>query len=325
VLLRRAVALAGDKGGLESLNILATALRASGRAREAARYQQHILLELDSTGYAETDIYPAVLGFLVVSLSELGEFRQLDSATRIYVQRLEATKGAGAIDPTVATMYGLTKLRKGDLDSAAFWLGVAQRDTTTSWQFAKVGWLAPAWAQLLVEEERYEEAARALPDLPTDSPTRRFNGAFLRARIARGTGNSDRARAVLDSALRADIRPPRPSSYLVYGLLTGAEWSWRDGRGAEADSLARLGLAGAALDSLASVRSAHVGRAELVRARVALAAGDSAGALAEARQAAAALASGFGEGHPRTAEAEALLDSLASGSASHSAETRGGQ
>jgi serine/threonine-protein kinase len=310
-LLRKAVTLAGDNGPLtlESLNNLATALRAAGQTREATRYQQRILLELDSTGYTETDIYPSVLSFLAGAMAELGEFRALDSIARIYVRRLEAVHGTGVIDGGVATIYGLNKLRKGDLDSASTWLGVAARDTGSS-SLANVGWLPPAMTQLLVEQGRIAEARQAATRLPDDSPARRFNGVLLRARMRRAEGDAAGAWTALDSALRADVRLPKPAPYLVYALLTAAEWQWTGGHGGEADSLAQLAIAATALDSLTLTRSAHVGRAELVRARVAAAAGDRAGAVRVVDQAAAALANGYGPEHRLAREARALRAEL---------------
>jgi hypothetical protein len=53
-----------------------------------------------------------------------------------------------------------------------------------------------------------------------------------------------------------------------------------------------------------------VGRAELVRARVAAAAGDRAGAARAAHRAATALANGYGPGHRLAGEAQALRESL---------------
>jgi eukaryotic-like serine/threonine-protein kinase len=311
VLLRKALELARDNRALmlESLNNIATALRAAGQTREATRYQQQILLELDSTGYAETDIYAAVLSFLAGAMAELGEFRAFDSTAGIYVRRLEGVFGAGAIDGGVATIYGLNKLRMGDLDSAAAWLDVAARDTATSARLANVGWLPPARTQLLVEQGRIADARRAATRLPTDSPGRRFTGVLLRARMRRAEGDATGAQAALDSALRADVRPPKPASYLVYGLLTAAEWRWADGHARPADSLARLAISATALDSLTWSRSGHVGRAELLRARIA-AGSDPGGAARLAGRAATALANAFGPTHRMTREARALEDSL---------------
>jgi hypothetical protein len=92
----------------------------------------------------------------------------------------------------------------------------------------------------------------------------------------------------------------------VYALLTAAEWRRDDGLGADADSLARIAAAAAALDSLAPRRSAHVGRAELIRAQVADAAGRGEAARETARRAWVALRSGFGASNRYTREAEAL-------------------
>ena len=281
-----------------------------GQTREAARYQQRILLELDSTGYTETDILPSVLSFLAGAMAELGEFRALDSIAGVYVHRLEAVHGTGVIDGSVATVYGLNKLRKGDLDSAAKWLGVAARDTGEATSLANVGWLPPAMTQLLVEQGRIAEARRVAMRLPTDSPNRRLTGVLLRARIRRAEGDAAGAWSSLDSALRADVKAPKPAPYLVYALLTAADWRWSDGHPREADSLAQLAIAATALDFLSWSRSAHVGRAELIRARVAAGGGDTASGIRSAARAVVALANGLGTTYRLTSEARALRDSL---------------
>jgi hypothetical protein len=118
------------------------------------------------------------------------------------------------------------------------------------------------------------------------------------------------ARAMLDSALVAESAAGKPAPYVVYALLTAAEWRLYDGDFHEADSLARVVTDAAGLDSLALVRSAHVGRAELVRARAAAAGEDSAAAVGAARRAATALTNGFGPANQQTVEARALRDSL---------------
>jgi serine/threonine-protein kinase len=312
-LLRRAVQLTPDPAalqGLESRNDLAGALRSAGRTREAARVQQDILFRMDSSGYAPTDIYPTVLGFLAAALAELGEFRALDSITGTYIRGLEATYGGGAVVGRVAALYGITKLRKGDLDSAAAWLDAAVRDTSESARSVTGMWLPPARMQLLLEQGRLAEARKAVAALATDTPSRRIGAVWLRARLRWAEGDPAGARAMLDSALAAESAGGKPAPYLVYALLTAAEWRLHDGDFHEADSLARVVIDAAGLDSLALSRSAHVGRAELVRARAAAAGGDSAGALAAARRAATALTNGFGPANRQTVEARGLRDSL---------------
>ena len=296
--------------GLESRNDLASALRAAGRTREATRVQQSILVQLDSSGYTDTDMYRPVLAFLASALAELGEFRALDSIAGVYLGGLQATYGSRAVDGRMATIYGITKLRMGDIDSAAAWLAAARRDTSETARLVTAMWLPPARVQLLLEQGRLAEARRAAAVLARDTPTRRITTSWLRARLRRAEGDSAGGRAMLDSALVAEGAAAKPAAHLVYALLTAAEWRRHDGDLRGADSLAGLAIRAAAPDSLAFSRSAHVGRAELVRARVAAAEGDSAAAVQAARRAARALANGFGPGHPLTMEAQGLRDSL---------------
>jgi serine/threonine-protein kinase len=313
--LEKAVRLTGDSDApmaLESRNTLAAALRAAGRTREATGYLESILLELDSTGYVETDVYPTVFAFLAGALAELGEFRTLDSVAGIYVRRLESVHGTGAVPGQVATVYGFNKLRKGEIDSAAAWLAASARDTSETTRLANAMWLPPAKAQLLLEQGRLGEARQAVGGLATDTPARQVNVALLAARLRRAEGDTARAVVILDSALTANGATLKPAPRHVYALLTAAEWRLDAGDMAAADSLAGLAIAAATLDSLASSRSAHVGRAELVRGRVAAAASDAPAAAAAARRAVAALTNGFGPMHPLAVQASALRDSLGS-------------
>ena len=307
--LHRRAAGIGGSGELASLNHLAGALRAAGRTREATGYQRRILLEMDSIGYVETDMYAGVLAFMSAAMAELGEFRAFDSVAGILVRRLEAVHGGGMIPANIATVYGFNKLRMGELDSAAAWLGVATGDTSAN-ELVRLGWLPPAVTQLLVEQGRIAEARRVAVTLPDDSPGRRVTAVLLRARIRRAEGDAAGAAAALDSALLAAVKPPNPAPSLAYALLIAADWRWQDGRGREADSLAALAIAATGLDSLALLGSAHVGQAELVRARVAAAAGDAAAARRAASRAATALANGYGPGHRLAGEARALRNSL---------------
>jgi eukaryotic-like serine/threonine-protein kinase len=311
--LQRAVELTPEAAamqGLESRNDLAGALRAAGRTREATRVQQGILVQLDSSGYTDTDLYRPVLSFLASAMAELGEFRALDSIAGAYLRGLDATYGKGAADGRIATIYGLNKLRMGDIDSAALWLGAAARDTSETSRLVTAAWLPPTRMQLLLEQGKLAEARKAAASLARDTPTRRVTQAWLRACLRRAEGDPAGARVLLDSALAAESAAGKPAPYLVYALLTAAEWRLHDGDFHAADSLAGVVIDAAGLDSLALVRSAHVGRAELVRARAAAAGGDSTAALGAARRAATALTNGFGAANRQTVGALGLRDSL---------------
>jgi tetratricopeptide (TPR) repeat protein len=312
LVLRRAVQLTPDPEmmqGLESRNDLAGALRSVGRTREATQVQREILAHLASSGYGNTEVYPTVLSFLGSALAELGEFRALESILGAYIGGLEATYGKGAVDGRTASLYGITKLRMGDTDSAAAWLEAAVRDTSQTSRLVTAAWLRPALTQLYIEQGRLADARRAAATLPRDTPTRRVTGAWLGARLRRASGDSAGGRAMLDSALVAEHAPERPAPYMIYALLTAAEWRREDGDLREADSVAALAIAAAGLDSLAMSRSAHVGRAELIQAGVAAAKGDNVAAIQAARRAQRALENGLGPHHPLTSEAEALIDS----------------
>jgi hypothetical protein len=254
-------------------------------------------------GYDNTEAVPSVMAHLTAALSELGEFTTVDSVAGAMIRRQEAAYGADNVDGRYAVVYGQSKLRQGEIDSAARWLAIAARDTSQAAVAGTSMWLPPAKAMLLVEQGRIAEARALTKTLPTDTPQRMMHRALLEDRIRRADGDTVGARVALDSVLASlGAAPP----YAVYALLTAAEWRRDDGLGAAADSLARIAAETAALDSLAWRRSAHVGRAELIRAQVAEAAGQDEAARETARRAWVALRSGFGPANRYTQEAAAL-------------------
>ncbi len=280
-LLRRALELPGDAEGLRLQNLsgLATALRRAGRTREAAEYQRQILDSMKASGYDNTEALPSLMAYLSGALSELGEFSAMDSVVRGVIRQQEAAHGAEDVDGRYAVVYGQSKLRQGQIDSAARWLAIAARDTSEAALAGTRMWLPPARAMLLLQQGRIAEARALTRTLPTDTPMRLLHRTLLELRMRRADGDTVGARVALDSALaslgesvRADGRSA-PPVHAVYALLTAAEWRRDDGLGTEADSIARLAAAAAAVDSLAWRRSAHVGRAELIRAQVAEAEG----------------------------------------------------
>ncbi len=315
VLLRRALSLPEGAEGLrlENMNALATALRRAGHPREATRYQRQLLDSMRANGYEDTEAMPSVVSFMTGALSELGEFAVVDSVVGGMIRRQETEFGPGMVDGRYAAVYGQSKLREGDIDSAAKWLAIAARDTSDIATAATSMWLPPANAQLLLEQGRVAEARALVKTLPTDTPTRRLHRLLLEARIRRVGGDTAGARIELDRTLAELTASAQhegrsaPPSYAVYALLTAAEWRRDDGFGAQADSLARVAAAAAAVDSLASQRSAHVGRAELIRAQVAERAGRDEEAGEIARRAFGALRNGFGPANRYTREAAALV------------------
>jgi hypothetical protein len=311
--LQRAVAIAqGARGATvrqSATMSLSSALRAVGRTREASAYQQQVLRELDSTGFRGTARLPAAMSYVTSSLFELGELAAVDSIVGTSLGHLSRVPGEYS-SGLLSFLYGLAKLRLGELDSADTWIAHAMRDTTED-AGGLSGYVPPAMTQLRLEQGRIAEARRSLATLPTGTFVRRVNRAWLTARVRRAEGDRAGAMAMLEDSLRALAGPGAklPPS-LAMPLVTAAEWRLAAGDARGADSLAQLARSAGAVDSAALERNAYVGRAELVRARALLALGSAAQAGAAADRAVVAMTSGYGPANQHTRQARAFRDSL---------------
>ena len=314
-LLKRAIVVGEDEPGtteqLGRTNSLAEVLRLSGRIREAVPYFRRILADLEALGYGETDAFPNVVNFLSTSLMDLGELSALDSTLRGFIRPREAVHGEGRVPTLLAFIYARAKLRLGEIDSADVWLTRAMRDTTQgAGQFE--AYLASTLAELRLDQSRLGDARVAVAQLPAGRRGQRATAAMLRARLQRVAGDPRGASALLERELGTLWSDGQQRLTLfALPLVTAGEWRLAGGDARGADSIAVLARTAAAIDSLALVRSALAGRAELLHAR-ALRAG---GRLPEARQAAVravtALANGYGPNHRWTRAARVLADSLA--------------
>jgi hypothetical protein len=185
------------------------------------------------------------------------------------------------------------------------------RDTTQgAGQFE--AYLAATVTELRLEQSRLADARVAAAQLHAVRRGQRATTTMLRARLQRAEGDSRGASTLLEKELATVWNDGQQRLTLfALPLITAGEWRLASGDTRGADSLAVLARTAAAVDSLALVRSALAGRAELLRAR-ALHAG---GRVAEARQAAdraiTALGNGYGPNHGWTRSARALADSLA--------------
>ncbi|MEO8139288.1 MAG: protein kinase [Gemmatimonadota bacterium] len=297
---------------LQILGDLAAAMRGAGRTRDAATYQTQIVAEMDSTGYGLTDMVPATMSFLASSLLELGEFAVADSIMRHLIVEQEAVRGAGHAAPALAYQYGANLLRLGRFDSAEVWMRRGVQDDPSAPE-ANSGpriWAPANLVELRLLQGRVAEARREYQRLPTGTFPRRVAAAWLGAWIRYAAGDSLGAARELEVSIRLldSVTPHSPR--LVLPLLSAAEWRASRGEWGESDSIAVAARRYAGVDSLAFLRSAHVGRAELHRARALLALGQRDEARQAARRAVVALASGYGPDHPRTRAAKALVDSL---------------
>jgi hypothetical protein len=314
-LLRRVVDLtAVDRVGTgrpAALISLSQAVYLDQRFREAAAYAREAADILDAAGYADTEILPNVISFLVLPLWEMGEPAALDTTLRRYIREEEAVRGAGRTSTLLALFYGQAKLRLGATDSAEVWIARAMRDTTQG-TIAFPQWLPATMVELRIEQGRLAEAKQSAAHLPLTSRGRRITGAWLRARIQRALGDTAGASASLEATLRAVSTDGKPTVTLMsLPLVSAGEWRLAAGDARGADSLARLARTVASRrDTLALTRSVFVGRAEMVDARALRALGDAAGARRAAARAVVALGNGYGPANDWTRGARALLDSL---------------
>ena len=312
VLLRRAVAAA--RGGiaagmrLQVTSGLAEALRATGRTREASTVHRQVVLELESTGFRGTALLPNAIAFVTSALFELGELRAVDSLVSAALDaqaRVPGDHSSGVLN----FLFGLGKLRLGEIDSAEVWLARAMRDTTEGAGLSS--YLTSAMPHLRLEQGRIAEARASVAALPSGTLIRRVNRSWFTAQIRHAEGDARGAASMLEDSLRVlagNAAKPPPS--LAMPFVTAAEWRLAAGDARAADSLARLGRAAAGIDSAALERSAYVGRAELVRARALQALGDISGARAAATRAVTALSNGYGPANRHASEARTLLAAI---------------
>jgi hypothetical protein len=312
VLLSRSVELGADMRGmmrLYAMNDLAAAMRAVGRTRDATVYQRRVVAELDTTGFRGTDILGNAFSFLSSALFELGELAAVDSIVGALIHNQRTVHGAYS-SAQLNFLAGLTKLRLGDIDSADLWFTRALRDTTEG-AGALSSYFPPALTQLYLEQGKIAEARAAFRTLPTGTLIRRTNASWFGAWLRYGEGDRAGAMRSLEDSLRvlaAGAAQPPPALAMPY--ITAAEWRLAAGNARAADSLALLGRAAAAVDSVAVQRSGYVGRAEFVRARALAGLGDRAGAQAAAERALIALASGYGPANQHTQRARLFRDSV---------------
>jgi hypothetical protein len=288
---------------------LAAALRAAGRTREASMYQRQVVAQYDSTGFRGTGILPILVSHLTSSLFELGELAAVDSIVGAAIQNQSRAPGAYS-SGVLSILYGIAKLRLGELDSADAWIARAIRDTTQA-NGGLFAYLAPAMTQLRLEQGKTVDARRSLAALPSGTFVRRANRSWFTARIRHAEGDTRGAAAMLEDSLRvlsANATKLPPS--LAMPFVTAAEWRLAAGDARGADSLARLARSAAAIDSVALERNAYVGRAELVRARALASLGVLDDARSAAQRSVVASTNGYGIANRHTREAQAVRDSL---------------
>ncbi len=316
VLLKHAVTVFDDAARLEGasgrslnrlaiLNSLGLVVQQAGRPREALAIQRRIVADIDAMGYQGTPILPNAAAPMSRMFFDLGEMQEAVSTFRAIVQRAERQDRTGTVAPYLAHVYGQLLLRAGLVDSARKWIAVAA--TGDLGENAKVtNDINAAWAAL--EEGQFLDATVLTSRAKVLYPWHWLTREWVKVRLARQGGGSvvplQRLAFAIDS-LWPDKSIPR--SYFIFPLLTLGEWRLADGDVQGADSVVSRVRLLTLVDSMASTRSALIGHADFLHARVQKVRGDGAGATRSAQQAVIALTNGYGPAHPVTVAAHAFL------------------
>jgi len=290
---------------LAILNSLGLIVQQAGRPREALAIQRTIVADVAAMGYQGTPILPNAAAPMSRMFFDLGEMQEAVSTFRMLVQRAERQSRAGTVAPYLAHVYGQLLLRAGLADSARKWIAVAAQGALG--ENAKItNDINAAWAAL--ETGRLTEATVLTARAGVLYPWHWLTREYVRVRIARDAGDSmvpvQRLAFAIDS-LWLDSSIPR--AFFFFPLITLGDWRLAAGDVQSADSVASRVRTLALVDSMTATRSALVGHADFLHARVQFARGDRTGATRTARQAVIALTNGYGPTHPVTAAARAFL------------------
>lgn len=192
----------------------------------------------------------------------------------------------------------------------------AVRDTNQYWQGRGSFGLARAQLELgrLADARRTSATFRRVSaNYPhvKDTDDQIPDSQVLDGRLAFAVGDAATAHASFVAALRSNgYFEGKLKQRLRSVVILAAETALALGQVDTALAYARQARAIATLDSLTETRSARVGEARLIEARSLLARGDTSGGQGALDMALPALRNGAGDGHPRTREAQELLQAL---------------
>lgn len=319
---RRAVAIKDSLGETENtdyldlLGTLAYALDEDGRPREAATIHRRIISLMDSTGRGGT-LSRVIMGHnLALTLVGLGESAEAERLFYTTLERFTHNDPSGRVSWQAGIHYAEAALTQGHTDSALKYFGVIAAqgvaDTNLYWEGRGLFGLGRAQVRLGRLEEarrartRLERIATVFPGLKQtedEVPDHRVLGGW----IALAEGDTARAKAQFTAALRTHGYYGGENRHRLHSAVLGvAVCALALGETGEALAFARAARTTAAVDALAEIRSARVGEARLIEARVLLASGDSAAGRAALERARVTLRTGAGAEDPRTREADAL-------------------
>jgi tetratricopeptide (TPR) repeat protein len=313
-----------DASYLSILSVLANALDANGRSREAVRAFDRIMDTMDSTGRGGTLDRTIYAHDQALIYGDLGETARAESLLHLTLLDAAQASGDGTIHPQPLIHYAEAALTQDHADSALKYfrqlVRQAVQDSNTYWEGRGQFGLARAAARAGEVEEAARAEARFATLLAANSriwntddqlpDPRAVHGWIALARGDSATANADFTR-MLDSS---GFGEGKQGKRLLASAIALMETDLTLGRPAEVLELAGRALRVAAVDSLTETRSMYVGTIRMLMAKARLAEGDSAAARDLARRAVVAIRTGAGPAHYRTRQAEQLARALGVGS-----------
>jgi tetratricopeptide (TPR) repeat protein len=290
-------------------------LRSAGRVREAIALGRSTTAGLHALGLGGSTLAVVANSNLITILSECGERAEALAIAREVLEQLRQADPAAGPHPVVGFNYATELSLSGITDSALAWyeavaasaraksiveverralMGVARSN-------ARLGRVGDAQRAFRRELELGRQQGRAVAR----------ESLFVTASIVLAAGDSSQAASDFQAVLRRDgYFDGRRTRQSRAPLLDLTRITLGRGRWLEALGLARSLRDIDTIDSLAAVRSADVGLANLLIAQAFSGLGREDSALAYARAALTALSAGAGPASPASREASALLASL---------------
>lgn len=323
--MRRALAILdslGESGGIDytsGLSTLAGALSRQKHHREAVTDYRRSLFLIDSAGGNQTMDRAIIEHNYGWELSALGELAPAEVLLHDVLVQIERSDPTAHLPPQPLIHYAQTAYDNGNSDSAEKYFSIlasqSEQEHNGYWAGRALFGLAEAQMQRgrMLEARQTTERFRVIGKNPRLKSTddHIVDSRILDARTAMVAGNYPRAYSLVTDALRARgyVDGKRVSNFRA-ALLLASEAALRVQQPDSALHFAQDARRLATLDSIADLRSAHVGGARLAEGRALLAAGDTTGARATLDRALAALRAGAGVGHPLARETDSLLSAL---------------
>ena len=308
---------AGASGTLQYFLLqteLADQLKSMGQVREAIALDESSREGLAALGLDGSLLASSLDNNLAQVLLERGERAEGLKILRNVLEQTRLADSTGGVHQVVGFNYASQLGGAGELDYALYWYrlvaqSASERDLPEVERRATLG-VARTSARLGRLPEARTAFARLLAIARRQQKPVVRESLFVSGTIELAGGDTARAIRTLESVLRQDgffdgKRTPFSRAPLLE--LTRAALEREPARALEhAHVLRSLALT----DSLAALRSADVGEADLLAARAHLKLGAADSARRHAHAALTALMVGAGAGHRTTLQAKALLDSL---------------